>query len=148
MEEKISVVIQTYNAERQLARVLDAVKEFDEVIVADMESTDATRDIASHAGARVVVYPKGNHTICEAYRERAVHEASPRRFCSALLRTEISTKKATLTSRFILARNWILKNWRECGRNFRFFADAKLTWRICQRRRAFSCARLDRKSVV
>lgn len=76
MEEKISVVIQTYNAERHLARVLDAVKEFDEVIVADMESTDATRDIASHAGARVVVYPKGNHTICEAYRERAVHEAS------------------------------------------------------------------------
>lgn len=76
MEEKISVVIQTYNAEQHLARVLESVKDFDEVVVADMESTDSTVEIARAHGARVVTYPKGNHSICEAYRERAVHEAT------------------------------------------------------------------------
>lgn len=76
MEAKISVVIQTYNAEEHLDAVLRSVKDFDEVIVADMESTDSTLDIARRHGARVVVYPRGEHRICEAYRERAVHEAS------------------------------------------------------------------------
>ena len=45
-ENKISVVINTYNAERDLERVLDAVKDFDEVLICDMESTDKTLDIA------------------------------------------------------------------------------------------------------
>lgn len=76
MEAKISVVIQTYNAEEHLARVLESVKDFDEVIVADMESTDRTLEIAHRHGARTVVYPRGEHRICEAYRERAVHEAT------------------------------------------------------------------------
>ena len=34
-EKKISVVINTYNAELHLQRVLDAVKDFDEVLVCD-----------------------------------------------------------------------------------------------------------------
>lgn len=76
MEEKISVVIQTYNAAEHLDRVLSSVSGFDEVIVADMESTDDTLEIARRHGARTVTYPRGGHTICEAYRERAVHEAS------------------------------------------------------------------------
>lgn len=46
MNNKISVVINTYNAERHLAEVLDSVKDFDEIVVCDMESTDHTRDIA------------------------------------------------------------------------------------------------------
>ena len=41
-ENKISVVINTYNAEQHLERVLESVKGFDEVLVCDMESTDAT----------------------------------------------------------------------------------------------------------
>ena len=39
---KISVVINTYNAEKYLQQVLDSVKDFDEVVVCDMESTDHT----------------------------------------------------------------------------------------------------------
>lgn len=44
--DKISVVINTYNAEKHLQRVLDSVKAFDEVLVCDMESTDDTISIA------------------------------------------------------------------------------------------------------
>ena len=51
---KISVVINTYNAERDLAQVLEAVKNFDEVLVCDMESTDSTLDIARQYGCRIV----------------------------------------------------------------------------------------------
>ena len=46
MENKISVVINTYNARRHLAQVLESVKDFDEIVVCDMESTDDTREIA------------------------------------------------------------------------------------------------------
>lgn len=42
MENKISVVINTYNAEKFLAEVLESVKGFDEILVCDMESTDHT----------------------------------------------------------------------------------------------------------
>lgn len=74
--EKISVIVQTYNASRHLDTVLSALDGFDEVIVADMESSDDTLDIARRHGAKVVVYPRGDHRICEAYRERAIHEAA------------------------------------------------------------------------
>ena len=39
---KISVVINTYNARQHLEKVLDSVKDFDEIVVCDMESTDDT----------------------------------------------------------------------------------------------------------
>ena len=44
-QKKISVVINTYNAEPFLAQVLEAVKDFDETVVCDMESTDNTVEI-------------------------------------------------------------------------------------------------------
>ena len=46
----ISVVINTYNAEEHLAECLEAVKDFDEIVVCDMESTDHTVEIAKMAG--------------------------------------------------------------------------------------------------
>ena len=36
-ESKISVVINTYNARQHLRQVLESVKDFDEVVVCDME---------------------------------------------------------------------------------------------------------------
>lgn len=73
---KISVVINTYNAERYLAEALDSVVDFDEVIICDMESTDLTREIAARYGCRVVTFPKGNHTIPEPARNFAIQSAS------------------------------------------------------------------------
>lgn len=75
-QPKISVVIHTYNAEKHLDRVLDAVKEFDEVLVCDMESTDSTLDICRRHGARVITFPKGEHTIPEPARTFAIQSAT------------------------------------------------------------------------
>lgn len=76
MENKISVVINTYNAERYLKEVLEHVKLFDEILICDMESTDSTLSIAADYGCKIVTFPKGKHKICEAARDFAIHSAS------------------------------------------------------------------------
>lgn len=56
----LSVVIPTLEAGGTLAATLDAVKGVvGEVVVADAGSTDATRDIAAQAGARVITVSRG-----------------------------------------------------------------------------------------
>ncbi len=73
---KISVVINTYNAEKHLDTVLRSVSDFDEILVCDMESTDSTLQIARSHGCRVVTFPRKEHSIVEPAREFAIHEAS------------------------------------------------------------------------
>ena len=60
-DNKISVVINTYNAERHLQQVIDAAKGFDEIVVCDMESTDNTVNIAQNNGCRVVTFEKRDY---------------------------------------------------------------------------------------
>ena len=72
----ISVVINTYNAQQHLAKVLESVKDFDEVVVCDMESTDHTLEIAKEYGCKIVTFPKENHTCCEPARTFAIQSAS------------------------------------------------------------------------
>ena len=74
--QKISVVINTYNASKYLARVLDAVKNFDEIVVCDMESTDDTIDIAREHGCKIVTFPKANHKSAEPARTFAIQSAT------------------------------------------------------------------------
>ena len=76
MEQKISVVINTYNAETKLAKVLDTVKDFDEVVICDMESTDSTLDIARKYNCKIVTFPKGEHKIVEPARQFAIDSAT------------------------------------------------------------------------
>lgn len=73
---KISVVINTYNAEKHLEEVLQSVKDFDEVVVCDMESTDETVEIAKRYGCKVVTFPKANHKSAEPARTFAIQSAS------------------------------------------------------------------------
>jgi len=73
---KISVVINTYNARLYLQQVLDTVKGFDEIVVCDMESTDTTVEIALRNGCKVVTFPKGNHKIVEPARNFAIQSAT------------------------------------------------------------------------
>ncbi len=75
VESRISVVINTYNAEQHLQQVLDAVKGFDEVLICDMESTDATIDIAKKNGCRIVTFPKADHKSAEPARTFAIQQA-------------------------------------------------------------------------
>jgi glycosyltransferase involved in cell wall biosynthesis len=76
MEQQISVVINTYNAERHLKTCLEAVKDFDEIVVCDMESTDHTVEIANSYGCKVVTFPKANHKSAEPARTFAIQSAT------------------------------------------------------------------------
>lgn len=73
---KISVVINTYNARQHLEKVLDSVKDFDEIVVCDMESTDDTVAIAERYGCKVVTFPKANHKSAEPARTFAIQSAT------------------------------------------------------------------------
>ena len=73
---KISVVINTYNAEEHLRQCLEAVKDFDETVVCDMESTDSTVEIALEYGCKIVTFPKANHKSAEPARTFAIQSAS------------------------------------------------------------------------
>jgi glycosyltransferase involved in cell wall biosynthesis len=73
---KISVVINTYNAEQHLEAVLKSVQSFDEVLNCDMESTDSTLEIARRYGCRIVSFPKKNYVSAEPARTFAIQSAS------------------------------------------------------------------------
>lgn len=72
----ISVVINTYNARQHLVKVLESVKDFDEIVVCDMESTDDTREIAATYGCKIVTFPKADHKSAEPARTFAIQSAS------------------------------------------------------------------------
>ncbi len=73
---KISVVINTYNAEKHLERVLKSVESFDEIVICDMESVDNTINIAKKHRCKVVTFPKANHKSAEPARTFAIESAS------------------------------------------------------------------------
>ncbi|MDR2204979.1 MAG: glycosyltransferase family 2 protein [Flavobacteriaceae bacterium] len=54
----ISVVINTYNAEKYLEKVLESIKDFDEILICDMHSEDKTVEIAKKFNARIIVHDK------------------------------------------------------------------------------------------
>lgn len=76
MKQNISVVINTYNAQKYLARVLETAKPFDEIVVCDMESTDNTVAIAQSYGCKIVTFPKGDCKSAEPARTFAIQSAS------------------------------------------------------------------------
>jgi len=56
----VSVLITTLNEEKNLPRCLAALTRFDEIVVIDSNSTDATCDIARSSGARVETFTWNN----------------------------------------------------------------------------------------
>ena len=57
----ISVVINTYNAQRVLHQCLAALDKADEIIVCDMYSTDETVSIAQEYGCKVIYYERSGY---------------------------------------------------------------------------------------
>lgn len=72
----ISVVINTYNSERCLRAALESVKDFDEIVICDMHSSDSTIVIAEEYDAKIVyhdyvgfVEPARNFAISQTSNE-------------------------------------------------------------------------------
>lgn len=74
IQPRISIIINTFNAEKHLEKVLEATKDFDEVIVCDMHSEDETQNLARKFGARIVLHERCN--ICEPARNYAIQSAN------------------------------------------------------------------------
>lgn len=70
---KISVVINTYNAQQHLEKVLQSVKDFDEIIVCDMYSTDKTLEIAKKYNCKIVFHKQMSYV--EPARNFAIQQA-------------------------------------------------------------------------
>lgn len=70
---KISVIIHTYNAQLYLARVLESVKNFDEILICDMYSTDKTIEIAEKYNCRIIYHE--NVGFVEPARMYAISQA-------------------------------------------------------------------------
>jgi len=72
---KTSATIITLNEASNIQAACDSVRWADEIIVVDSESTDATRDIATAAGAKVVVNPWPGFAAQKQFAvEQATHE--------------------------------------------------------------------------
>lgn len=74
MGEKISVVIHTYNSEKFLDRVLSSTKNFDEIVICDMYSTDQTLAITQKYNCKIVYHEKC--AIPEPARNFAIQSAT------------------------------------------------------------------------
>ncbi len=70
----ISVVIHTYNSEMYLEKCLESVKEFAEIIICDMYSTDKTIEIAQKYGCRIIYHE--NIGYADPARNWAMNHAS------------------------------------------------------------------------
>lgn len=73
MTQSISVVINTLNEEKNIARALKSVGWADEILVCDMYSVDRTVEIAKQFGAKVVFHKKVNYV--EPARNFAISKA-------------------------------------------------------------------------
>ena len=71
---KISVVINTYNAQKYLDAVLDAVQDLDEIVICDMYSNDQTLEIAKKYHAKIVMHEKLSYA--DPARNFAIAQAS------------------------------------------------------------------------
>jgi glycosyltransferase involved in cell wall biosynthesis len=72
---KISATIITFNEAENIGEACQSVAWADEIVVVDSESTDATREIASQCGARVIVNPwPGFATQKQFAVEKATHD--------------------------------------------------------------------------
>src|SRR3989304_2734108 len=72
---KLSVVICTWNEEKNLPRAVASVKELaDEVVVVDTESTDNTVEVAKKLGCKVFTHE--NTTVVEPVRNCYIYKCS------------------------------------------------------------------------
>jgi len=140
--EKISVVINTLNEEKNLPRALASVKDFaDEVVVVDMESSDGTLAIAESFGAKVFTHkpvgyvePARNFAVSKATGDWILildaDEEIPR---TLLARLRKIAEKPSADYFRIPRKNIVFGKWLKHSRwwpdyNIRFFKKGIVSW--------------------
>ncbi len=73
---KLSLVVNTWNEEKMLPGLLDSCQGVDEIVVADMNSTDRTIEIARAKGASITALPFAGGTCVEPGRQAALASAT------------------------------------------------------------------------
>ena len=140
---KISVVINTLNEEKNLAKALASVKGFaDEVVVVDMKSDDNTQEIAKKVGARVYEHKRTGYV--EPARNFALRQAQGKLIlildADEILPEKLAKKlkeiaKAPSADYYRIPRkNIIFGKWIRHSRwwpdyNIRFFKKGFVSWR-------------------
>lgn len=138
---KISVVINTLNEEKNIARALDSVKWANEVIVCDMYSEDSTVEIAKKREARVIhhkktgyVEPARNFAISEAQNEwilvldadEEISDTLKEQILQIISKDEASfveiPRKNIIFGKWVKASQW----WPDY--HIRLFQKGKVTW--------------------
>ncbi|APG04186.1 glycosyl transferase family 2 [Luteibacter rhizovicinus DSM 16549] len=116
--EPLSVVVTTFNNADTIEACLASVHFADDILVLDSGSTDTTRDIAAHAGARVDVKPFAGYSAQkQAAIDLALHRwvllldsdealpaAAAERVCRALESPDVAGFE-------LLRREWVFWRW-------------------------------------
>lgn len=142
MGNKISVVINTLNEEKNIERAIKSVKWADEIIVCDMYSDDKTVEIAKKAGSKVIFHKKLNYV--EPARNFAISKAAgdwvlvvdPDEEISIELKIElvrIANQMKQIDYVRLPRKNIIFGKWMKASMwwpdyNIRFFRKGKVEW--------------------
>lgn len=142
MSNRISVVINTFNEEKNIERAINSVRWADEVIVCDMYSEDRTVTLAKKLGAKVVyhkktryVEPARNFTVSEASGDWILvldaDEEIPESLSNKL--QEVANNPGTLTNVQIPRKNIIFGSWMKASfwwpdTHIRFFKKGTVIW--------------------
>lgn len=139
---KISVVINTLNAEENIKRAINSVKWADEIVVCDMHSEDRTVEIAKKLGAKVCFHKKED--FVEPARNFAVSKATndwifiidpdeevPESLTERLV--QIASKMEQIDYVRIPRKNLIFGHFMQASMwwpdlNIRFFKKGKVKW--------------------
>jgi glycosyltransferase involved in cell wall biosynthesis len=139
---RISATIITFNEESHIKAACESVVWADEIVVVDSESTDATREIATSCGARVITNPWPGFGAQKQFAvEQAQHEwifslDADERVSDELNKSIESLKhKSDLADGYVMARRtfyqgrWIRGGGWYPDRQLRLFRKSKGRWK-------------------
>lgn len=137
----ISVVINTFNSDKTLSNCLESVKDFDEIVICDMYSTDNTLLIAQKFNCKIVMHeptgyvePARNFAISQARNEWVLVLDSDETISAELkdFVLNYSLEKNKNTDAYMLPRkNYFMNRFMHCiypDYQLRFFKKSCVNW--------------------
>lgn len=139
---KISVVVNTWNEEKNIKRCLESVQDFaDEIVVVDMESVDKTVEIAKEFGAKIFshkptfhVEPARNFAISKANSDWILVLDADEELSENLVKRLKKIAKENkidyleIPRKNIIFAKWIQHSYWWPDYNVRFFKRGKVRW--------------------